>query len=409
MLRFVPACFMMLAATVSHHAVAANLKSVSRIAFGPSNILFVADWKAGCIHAFELPSAEPPDSKLFNLTRAEDAIRQALGASEFNLEDLAVRPQSNEAYIALTSLPSRDPVILVATAAGKIRKLDLDDLPATSAELPDQPDQSLVLWDHIPGRSFIVTDMQWYEGKLYVAGLSNQAFSSTLRILPYPFTGPSDMLSVEMYHTSHNQWETRAPIRAMTFAQLAGKPYLIAAYLCTPLVIIPVEELQPNAHVKAKTVAELGDAGIPVNLLTYQAQDLTTQKMVNYVLSVNLYLGSETIALNDIEHATQGPGLSTPVAYGTRGPLAINTAPLAPAFRVVNFNSDFFLALRRDPSSGHTQLVNYNKALGFRLSDMDVSEYLLPGYVYTGAQRQYTLPVQNKMKIDEGYPDQVRK
>ena len=35
------------------------------------------------------------------------------------------------------------------------------------------------------------------------------------------------MTSVEIYHTSHNQIETRAPIRVLSFATLGGKPYLI--------------------------------------------------------------------------------------------------------------------------------------------------------------------------------------
>lgn len=401
--------FLMMIAAVGPRAAAATLQSVSRITFGPAHTLFVADWKAGRIHAFELPIAEPADGTLFNLRQAEKGIRSALKGSDFELADLAVRPQSNEAYVAVNVLPGREPAILVATPNGRIRKLELDELATSSAELRDQPDKSLVLWDHIPGRSFTVTDMQWHEGKLYVAGLSNQAFSSTLRIFHYPFRNSSDMLTVEMYHTSHNQMETRAPIRAMTFAQVGGQDTLIAAYLCTPLVLIPVDSIQPNAHVRAKTIAELGDAGIPVNLLTFQAQDLNTGKLNDFVLSVNLYMGSEVIAMSEIENANQGPGLTTPVAYGSRGPIAINTEPLAPAFRVVNYNDGYFLALRRDPASGQTQLVTYNKALGFRLSDMDISEYLLPGYVYTGAQRQYTLPVQNKMKIDEGYPDQVRK
>ncbi len=408
MLRFLPICLGMLAAITPHHSHAIELRSVSRIAFGPASTLFVADWQADCIYAFQLPPAEPDNGKLFNLRQADTAIRREIGGSDFELQDLAVRPESNEAYIALVTLPSREPVILFTTPEGKFRKIPLEGMPVSTAVLRDQSNRSLVLWDHIPGRSFTVTDMQWHEGKLYVAGLSNQAFSSTLRILAYPFTQSSGIVSVEMYHTSHNQVETRAPIRAMTFAEIAGKSYLVAAYLCTPLVIIPMEDLQPNAHVRAKTIAELGDAGIPVNLLTYEAQDLNTQKMVTSLLVVNLYLGSETIALSEIEQASERAGLSTPIAYGTRGPIAINTAPLAPAFRVVNFNDGYFLALRRDPASGRTQLMTYNKALGFRLSDMDVSEYLLPGYVYTGAQRQYTLPVQNKMKIDEGYPDQVR-
>ena len=66
------------------------------------------------------------------------------------------------------------------------------------------------------------------------------------------------MTSVEIYHTTHNQIETRAPIRAMSFATLGGKPYVVAAYLCTPLVTIPLEDLKDGAHIRGKAIAELG-------------------------------------------------------------------------------------------------------------------------------------------------------
>ena len=399
-----------LSSLAAPYAAAADVQSVSRIAFGPADTLFVADWKAGRIYAFTLPPAQPARAQLFNLTDAEDTIRKAAGATDFELEDLAMRPQSSEAYIALVSGPARKPAILMATPDGKMRPLALDRMKSTSVELRDQPDKSLVIWDNIPGRSFTVTDMQWYSGKLYIAGLSNQAFSSTLRILHYPFTDHIDAISVEMYHTIHNQVETRAPIRAMSFTQLGGKPYLLAAYLCTPLVTIPVEDLKPGAHVKAKTIAELGAAGIPVNVLTFQTRDNSTQKMVDQLLVVNLYREAATIALSEIEQANQRPGLSQPVQpYGSPGPLKMTGVPLEPSFRVVNFNDEYFLALRRNLASGHTQLVNYNKAFGFRLSDFDVSEFLLPGYTYAGFQRQMILPMQNQAKTDEGFPQQVRK
>lgn len=83
--------------------------------------------------------------------------------------------------------------------------------------------------------------------------------------------------------------------------------------------------------------------------------------------------------------------------------------PLGSVVRAVNLNDKFLLALRRDPATGHPQLVTYDKAAMFRLSDFDESEFLLPGYSYTAPfQKTVILPMQNMLKEEEGFPDQVR-
>jgi hypothetical protein len=51
---------------------------------------------------------------------------------------------------------------------------------------------------------------------------------------------PWAITSIEIYHTGHNLIETRAPIRAMSFASWGGRTYLVAAYTCTPVVTIPL-------------------------------------------------------------------------------------------------------------------------------------------------------------------------
>ncbi|MGX5804928.1 hypothetical protein ACWGS9_27290 [Bradyrhizobium sp. Arg314] len=46
-------------AMASTAAFAADIKSVSRLAFGPDNILFVADWKGAQVLALTLPAPVP--------------------------------------------------------------------------------------------------------------------------------------------------------------------------------------------------------------------------------------------------------------------------------------------------------------------------------------------------------------
>ena len=193
----------------------------------------------------------------------EAAVTKAVGSSDIRIEDLRARPETNEAYIAVSVGAARRPVIVVAQANGAVRVLNLKGMKTQRVELKEPIDWKYEFWNHIPERSFTVTDMQWHNGKLYVAGLSNQNFASTLRVIDYPFDGRQDMSSVQIYHTSHDEMETRAPIREMTFATLSGKEYLIAAYMCTPLVTIPLDEIRDGAQITGKTIAELGYGNTP--------------------------------------------------------------------------------------------------------------------------------------------------
>ena len=84
-----------------------------------------------------------------------------------------------------------------------------------------------------------ITDIQFNNGKIIVAGLSNEEFASKLRVLDYPFGGEASDSSIEIYHGAHGKLETRSPVR--TF--ITYENTVLAAYTCTPLVSIPVEDL----------------------------------------------------------------------------------------------------------------------------------------------------------------------
>ena len=388
---------------------AAEIASVSRIVFGPSDTLFVADWVQSKVHALQLPKAATDAGKPFNLVDLDTALDRALGTSEVKIEDIAARPDTDEVYVAATAGAKGFAAILRVKADGSVHRLDLATMPSSAASLEDAPEASLKFWNGNSGCSYTVTDMKWRDGKLYLAGLSNQSFASSLRIIPYPFGKRGAIASVEMYHTTHDQIETRAPIRAMAFETLDGKPYLVAAYLCTPLVTIPLDELTDGAHVKAKTIAELGDSGIPANVVPYAAMDFATGKTTDYVLVANLLRESSSIPLASIAEANRGPGYSKPVPYGEIAGVQHMGATLDNVLRIDNQDGQFFVALRRDMSSGHAQLVSINKLAGFRLSDFDVSEFMFPGYHYTSDPGHEGIrKMQNMLKVEEGFPQAVR-
>ena len=389
-------------------AHAATQTSVSNMTFGPSNVLFAADWKAGRVYAYRLGPALHDGGGPFNLLNLQAPLATAVGTQHFSIRDLAMRPGTAEAYISMEVGERYQPVIVRVTPSGSVTKLDFANTPSTSVALA-KAGGNLRFWDHVPEIAYTVTDMKWHDGRLYVAGLANQNFSSTLRMLSYPF-GRQWMSSVEIYHTVHNQLETRAPIRAMTFANVNGVDTLLAGYLCSPLVSIPVASLTDGAHVKAKTLAELGVAGIPTSMIVYDQPDMQSGKSTPFVLVNERYRPSVAIPLEGIAKESIGPGIVTPPSF--TAPPGQNLGAILEDFdgvlRMDNQNAQFFLALRRNLDTGAAQLVSYDKSASYRLSDADISDYDFPAYRYSGDyQTRLILPMQNKLKKEEGYPDLV--
>ncbi len=309
------------------NASAADIKSISRLAAGPENILFVADWKTARVHAIALPgTAQKSAGTAFNVLDLEMLLSKQVGGAKLTVEDMVVRPGTAEVYVAVSYGAAKTPALMVVTSDHRARRVDLKAAKSTSIALRDAPTSNYKFWKETPERSFTVTDMKWRDGELFIAGLSNQDFASTLRRVKYPFDSQQSMTSVEIYHTGHNLIETRAPIRAMSFATWGGKPYLVAAYTCTPIVTIPLDELKDGAHVRGKTIAELGYGNTPADLIAYTKTD--RGKTEDFLLLINFERGSSIIPVSQVEAASARPGIETLVPFGQIVGLDVMPAPL---------------------------------------------------------------------------------
>jgi hypothetical protein len=388
-------------------ASAADVQSISRLAAGADDVLFVADWKAARVHAIALPAAPDQAAKTFNILDLEALLSEQLGGARITVEDMSPRPGTGEVYVAISYGATKSPALFVVTSDKKARRFDLNAAKSTSVTLRNAPDTDEKFWKEIPERSFTVTDMKWRDGELFVAGLSNQDFSSTLRRVKYPFDRQQSMTSVEIYHAGHNQIETRAPIRAMSFANLRGKPYLVAAYNCTPLVLIPLEDLKDGAHVRGKTVAELGYGNTPADMISYTRK--VNGKAVDYLMLVNFSRVSNVIPVSELEAASARPGLESVVPYGQIHGLDVAQAPMVGTLRLDNLDDDFFIVVRRMLEKDALQLVSVGKDLSFRLSD-HISEYAFRQYSFKGNtyQLQNTKPNQDIWLKDEGFADLIK-
>jgi hypothetical protein len=142
-------------------------------------------------------------------------------------------------------------------------------------------------------RTVTVTDLEYLNGMLIVAGASNEEFSSTLRRIPFPFTSDHSSNSLEIFHVSHGKYETHSPIR--TFVPYGGGKGILASYTCTPVVHFSLSDLTSDGHVKGRTVAELGSVNTPLDMVAFE------QGGEDYVLVSNTAHGLFKIAIRDVE------------------------------------------------------------------------------------------------------------
>ena len=317
-------------AGASQEAAAASIASISRLATGPGNVLFVAEWKEARVHAITLPSAKPaPVGIAFNILDLEPLLSNQLAGSRVVVEDMVARPGAAEVYVAVSYGPARMPALLAVTSDRKVRRIDLKSVRSSSMELRDAPAASARFWKETPYRTFTVTDMKWRNGELFIAGLSNQEFASTLRRVRYPFDEQQTLTSIEIYHTGHN-------LRAMSFATWVGNAYLVAAYTCTPIVTIPLEDLKDGAHVSGKTIAELGYGNTPAAMISYSKEEQGRRR--DYLMLLNYERGGSAIPVSEVESASKRPGIDKLVPFGQLTGLDATPAPLAGALRIDNLD-----------------------------------------------------------------------
>lgn len=262
----------------------ANLKSAGALAFGPEGVLFVGDAKSGSVWAIATSDKSATggmnDLGVENLGK-KVADRLGVPASDAMINDLAVNPSSGVAYISVSRGRGQDaqPVIF-RIEKGELKELDLDSVAHSTVELPALPDASKVERGQSL-RNDAITDLAYLDGKLYVAGLSNEEFSSRMVTLDVPFKPAGQGASVEIYHGAHGRYETKSPIRTFVTYRIQGQPHLLAAYTCTPLVKLPVNEVAKGGHVKGTTVAELGNRNRPLDMVVY------TRDGRDYILMAN--------------------------------------------------------------------------------------------------------------------------
>jgi hypothetical protein len=374
MLRLVAASAVGIA--VSGHAVAAGdaaaagvgtgvagpLKSAGVMSFGPDNVLFVGDIAGAAVHAFALRPQDivsQADVVLGNFHNFEGAdlvrdVDQKLAAllgttyERIVINDMVVHQASQQVFLSVERGRSAGALpAIVKLDHGRLEVLDLRAVPHTQVSISNVPDETAML-EFESQRSFAITDVKYYKGEIFVTGVSNQRFASTLHRIPYPFGDKISTSTVEIWHPVHAEFETRAPIIRQLIREVKGKPYLFAVYGCTPLVRFPLASLRNGAHVRGEVIGELGYGSNPLDMLSFT--DPYDNK--EYLLVTIDVRSASRIAMVDLGTAPAGAP-NRPIDFGPGGLGRTQTLLPIRAEHFAILNPKWAVQIQRHPKTAH--------------------------------------------------------
>jgi hypothetical protein len=288
-----------------------DLKSAGPLAFGPDGVLFIGDPQGAAV--FAIDTGDRTASKTADRPKVEgidDKIASMVGidSKQLLLNDVAVNPISSNTYISASrgKGPDAAPLLFRVDRSGKIDAIELKDIKFSKATLPNPVAEG-------KSRLDAITHLAFVKNRVYIAGLSNEDFSSNLRSIAFPFEEADKGSSVQIFHGSHGQLETKSPVRTFVEYDVGKEPDILAAYTCTPLVKIPVSDLKPGQLVKGATIAELGAHNRPLDMIVYQKGGK------DYLLMANSARGVMKVSLEGVADAKP---ITTPVKIDTTAGLA---------------------------------------------------------------------------------------
>jgi hypothetical protein len=304
-------------APVGPGGVSGPLRSAGVLTFGPNNVLFVGDIAGAKIHAFalrdtDLTSQKDVISGNFHNFEGRDQVvglDQKLAAlfgttaDKIVINDMVVHPPTEQILISVERGRGTDAIpAIVKVNHSQLEILALESISHSQISIPNEPDPKAML-EFEPQQVYAITDIKYFNGEVFVTGITNQRFASTLHRIPYPFNSNTATCTMEIWHPTHGQFETRAPIIRQLIRELNGEPYLFGVYGCTPLVRFPLSALKNGAHVRGDTIGELGYGSNPLDMLTFTSP----ADSKDYLLVTIDTRGASQIAISDLASAPAQP------------------------------------------------------------------------------------------------------
>lgn len=377
-----------------------DLKFAGALEFSDTGTLFVGDNYNGAIYAFDLTDGiAPAQIAPVNIGDIDVKIADTLGVptSALAINDMAVHPVTAEIYVSVSRIGNFEsaPAIMKVSQDATIAMLDLSAVSFEKQALDHYPDQETtfrprglgegpplvrdVAKGDISLSSLAIMDMEFHEGELFVAGVAFDNFLSTLRRMSYPFDGAQSAANVEMYHISHDQFETRAPIRAMSIQEVDGKTQLVAAYTCSPIVLIDLDEIVDGAKISARTLMDYGN-GQPLDMVSYSMQGqemlfLTSNSRSPHVIPVASLNEASTYTKGDLPEGGKSDMMPIMPVGDTGKAVMFDGMSL----QIDNLGDSLFVSLTRDMYTGSLNMDSNFNGFPNRLHNL-IAEFDFPQY-----------------------------
>ena len=334
-----------------------DVKTAGALTFGPDGILLVGDSAGAAVFAIEVGSGTPSAAAdRVALENIDQKIAALLGApaDAIAINDMAVQRSSQDVYFSVTrgrAVDSRP--ALVRLRAGRLENVPLDQARFSKVALGDAPEAGAKTSWGAEMRPMSITDLAYTDGHVYVAGLSREQFASRLRSTPFPFQGGVTGTSVEIFHTSHNRYETNAPIETFLPLQVAGRDVLLAGYGCAPIALFNRIDLQPGKHVRGTTVAELGGGNRPVDMIQSQRDGEAVVIIANSDRTLMRMKVSDLAAARPMTTGVGG-------VYEAGGVPYVSIAEVG-VMQLDDLNREFAIGIQRNIATGALNLVSFTK------------------------------------------------
>ena len=331
-----------------------RLKSLTSITFNKDGVLFLADPLGMKIYALDEKRAAESGAAM-DVPNIDEKIAALLGigVKDIKVEDMAVNPTSREVYIAVTRRGTAlQPAVVRVDATGKLTSFNLNNVSYHETSLADVPAKSPHQWFPLTSA---ITDMAFIDGELFVSGLSGEEFSSKLRRFSYPFTNKTEAVQLEIFHPSHDRFETNAPIETFLPFPVNGKMHIVAGYGCAPLAKFPISEVKSKEQLRGVTVAELGGGNRPLDMIAYNDDG------VDYILIANSDRTLMQISSEDLDkqqELVKGPSRVPP--YASVGVKYLSIAEIG-ILQLDDFNDANYIVVQRDMDDGSLNLRSKGK------------------------------------------------
>lgn len=321
-----------------------HLMSAGPLAFGPDGILFVGDSIGASVVAIDTQDTRSNSKAKINVEGVDAKIAALAGttADQIVINYIKVNPISKNVYVSASRGKGPDAAAIIAKVDtnGNVSLLPLDNIRSESVSLVDAPAAG-------SGRSNprmqTITDINYVDGNVMVAGLSNEEWNSALRSIPFPFKSAEKGATLQIWHSSHGRFETQAPIRTFVPYSISGKEYVLAAYTCTPLVKIPFSELKPGAQVKGAEIADLGAGNQPIDMVPYKKNGH------DYILVANTSFGVVKLKADNLESY---PEIASPQRTDVAGVPYDKVPSLTNVQHLAQLDASDVLVMTGHPGSG---------------------------------------------------------